>query len=158
MTPGATAMREPLLPMLYLQPGQISVASGAHILTIVGSCVAVCLYDATAGIGGMNHYLLPSGTSDTDSPRFGDVALPRLVTQVLAAGAQRAALAAKVFGGARILAGTPGPRDLGRENVELAFHFLAEEDIPVIAEDTGGTWGRKIVMQTADGVVWLKRL
>jgi chemotaxis protein CheD len=141
---------------LYLQPGQLTVSGGAHILTIVGSCVAVCLFDPVAGVGGMNHYLLPRGPRGTDSPRFGEVALPRLLEQMLALGATPATLEAKVFGGARVLAGVPSSRDLGAENVALALPFLQAQGIAVTARDTGGSRGRKLIFQTSDGVVWLK--
>jgi chemotaxis protein CheD len=143
-------------PMLYLQPGQISVGEGVNILTILGSCVAVCLFDATCGKGGMNHFLLPRGPRGTDSPRFGEVAMPILLAQVLRLGATRATLEAKVFGGARVLAPSTARRDLGSENVEMALAFLHAEGIAVTARQTGGTQGRKLIFQTTDGIVWLK--
>lgn len=140
---------------VYLQPGQIAVAD-AHILTVLGSCVAVCLHDPERRIAGMNHYLLPRGPRGSDSLRFADVALPRLLERVLGAGASRGALQAKVFGGARILARGTAPRDLGAENVVAALNFLEQEGIPIVARDTGGTRSRKLILQSADGVVWLK--
>jgi chemotaxis protein CheD len=145
---------------VYLQPGQIVVSAQAcRVTTILGSCVAVALYDATQGLGGINHYLLPRGPRDSDSARFGQVALPRLLREILALGADRRRLVAKVFGGSCVLGNhDPGRRDIGRQNVDAALEFLAAERIPVAASDTGGTQGRKLVFRTADGVVWLKSL
>jgi chemotaxis protein CheD len=142
---------------VYLQPGQlVATAEAVHITTILGSCVAVCLHDAAMGASGMNHYLLPRGPRGADSARFAEVALPRLLERVLAQGASRPCLEAKVFGGARILAASTVPRDLGQENVDAALTFLATERIRVTALNTGGTRGRKLIFQTVDGVVWVK--
>jgi chemotaxis protein CheD len=141
---------------IYLQPGQIAVGTECHILTILGSCVAVCLQDTVRNIGGMNHYLLPRGPRDATTPRFADVAMPQLLARVLAEGASRGTLEAKVFGGARILAARAGARDLGAENAAAAVSFLEAEGIPIVARDTGGTRSRKLILQTNDGVVWLK--
>jgi chemotaxis protein CheD len=151
MTSAAAAVRS-----IYLQPGQIAAGTDCHILTILGSCVAVCLHDAARRIGGMNHYLLPRGPRGASSPRFGDVAMPQLLARVLAEGAAREALEAKVFGGARILAARAGARDLGAENTDAALRFLEAERIPIVAQDAGGTRSRKLILQTSDGVVWLK--
>jgi chemotaxis protein CheD len=140
----------------YLQPGQVAVGSGGHILTILGSCVSVCLLDSRRRVGGMNHFLLPRGPSGSTAMRFGDVALPGLLRAVVAAGARREALEAKVFGGARILVPGSGGFDLGGENVAAAVGSLEAEGIPVVAQDTGGTRSRKLILQTSDGAVWLQ--
>lgn len=145
----------PAVRTIYLPPGQIAMGEG-HILTILGSCVAVCLVDALHHVGGMNHYMLPRGPRDSESLRFGDVAMRQLLDRLLAAGAVRTALEAKVFGGARILASRTAARDLGAENVEAALGFLGRERIPIVARDTGGTHSRKLILQTGDGVAWLK--
>jgi chemotaxis protein CheD len=140
----------------YLQPGETVVGDGCHVLTILGSCVAVCLVDRTRGLGGMNHFLLPRGPRAATSPRFGDVALARLLKEMLARGAAHERLEAKLFGGARVLASTSVTRDLGLENVQIAVDFLAAEGIPLVARNTGGDRGRKLIFQTSDGVVWVK--
>jgi chemotaxis protein CheD len=143
---------------VYLHPGQIVVAArDCRLTTILGSCVAVALYDPSRAIGGINHYLLPRGPRDSASARFGDVALPRLLREVEASGATASSLVAKVFGGACLL-GAAGRRDIGSQNVETALAFLSRERIRVVAQHTGGTQGRKLVFRTSDGVVWLKSL
>jgi chemotaxis protein CheD len=144
---------------VYLQPGQIVVSKQeCRVTTILGSCVAVALYDPIRGLGGINHFLLPRGPRDADSARFGEVALPRLLREVVAIGADRRRLVAKVFGGACVLGKPTGHRDIGQQNVAAAYAFLLAEHILVTADDTGGTRGRKLVFRTTDGAVWLKGL
>jgi chemotaxis protein CheD len=130
------------------------------VTTILGSCVAVCLWDAVGGAGGLNHYLLPEGGgADTSALRFGNVATEALIDRLLRLGAKRGGLRAKVFGGACISAAfarqTP---HLGATNVARALDVLAHEGIRVDAVDTGGQRGRKLLFQTDDGVAWVKQL
>ena len=89
----------------YLHPGQLFVSSEGHaVTTILGSCVAVCLCDPVAKIGGINHFLLPVFNGDgMASSRFGDVAIQELVRQLLAHGSRLHMLQAKIFGGACVL-------------------------------------------------------
>jgi chemotaxis protein CheD len=144
---------------VYLFPGQVMVAAqDCRVTTILGSCIAVALHDWSRRLGGMNHFLLPRGPRDSDSARFGEVALPRLLNELIALGASRTDLVAKVFGGASVLAPAAVRRDIGRANAEIALAFLAAERIRVVAQHTGGTQGRKLVFRTSDGVVWLKSL
>jgi chemotaxis protein CheD len=146
---------------VYLHPGQMFVsATPAEVTTILGSCVAVCVWDRLLRVGGANHYLLPHGVgSGPSSSRFGNVALRRLIDEVLALGCRRSDLEAKVFGGACVLEALRGKgRHLGRKNVEAAFAVLRQEGIPVVAEDTGGGRGRRVVFHTDDGAAWVKRL
>jgi chemotaxis protein CheD len=129
------------------------------ITTVLGSCVAVCLHDPVATVGGMNHYLLPTHVSREQSLRFGTVAIEALLAEVLARGAGRTRLQAKVFGGASVM-GVPdaGQRRLGDENVKLALRQLAGLAIPVVDGDVGGTRGRKLVFHSDDGSAWVRLL
>ena len=162
----ATAPCEPCEPpppeagRLFLQGGQIvASADGAAVVTILGSCVAVCLFDPRAGVGGMNHYLLPIAAEQDRSPRYGTIACAQLLEEVLRRGARRADLRAKVFGGAGILAiRSDDPRTLGDKNVETALAFLGAEGIPVVHGNVGGTRGRKLVFRTNDGAAWVRTL
>ena len=89
---------------VYLHAGDLVIANRpTAIVTILGSCVAVCLWDATARVGGVNHYLLPFHVEREKSPRFGSIAIPRLLEEVVAAGADPNRLQAKVFGGASVI-------------------------------------------------------
>ena len=140
----------------YLAPGRLYASKAdVQVTTILGSCVAVCIWDAQAEVGGINHFLLPSGSPV--SPRFGDSAVALLIGRVLELGAQRARLAAKVFGGACVLeAFRFDPWSLGARNVEMAREQLAASGIPVVGEDVGGDLGRKLVFHVRTGAAWVR--
>jgi chemotaxis protein CheD len=151
------------IPVVYLLPAElVAVSAGAPrtLTTILGSCVSVCLWDRRGRGGGMNHYLLPSRRPDSPrTARYGDIAIPALVTKLVALGADRADLRAKVFGGAHVLPlGAPGARTLGGDNVLVAFSLLRAEGIHVVSEDVGGTRGRKLAFNTVDGTALVWRL
>lgn len=146
-------------PQAYLHAGQLAVApQPTAIVTVLGSCVAVCLWDPASRIGGVNHFLLPHHVERERSPRFGTVAVPALVEAVVRAGASRGALVAKVFGGASVLGPTRARRRLGDENVALALQLLAEARIPVLDRDVGGERGRRLVFVSDEGTAWVKHL
>jgi chemotaxis protein CheD len=146
---------------IYLHPGHVfAAAEPSSVTTILGSCVAVCLFDRERTVGGISHFVLPSpGGGAISSARFADVALRDLVARVLALGAQRADLEAKVFGGASVLEHGPSERRrLGDENVREAVALLESEGTPIVARDTGGTRGRKLIFHTDTGTAWVKHL
>jgi chemotaxis protein CheD len=127
--------------------------------TIVGSGVAVCLWDRITRAGGMNHYLLPSRPDAAPpSPRFGDVAVPDLVAGLLALGGRRDSVDAKVFGGARVLHGGAELDHLGIRNVETGVEMLRREGIAVIGGDIGGRQGRRVLFDLRTGQAWVRRL
>ena len=144
---------------LYLHPGEIHASSHpTRITTILGSCVAVCLIDLRRHVAGLNHFLLPSApVAMRGSTRYGDAAIDVLVRRMLALGASRDGLAAKLFGGANVLhAFADEARHIGAANVEMARAALDRYEIPVVAEDVGGTRGRKMVFTVPDGAAWVK--
>lgn len=146
---------------LHLHAGQLATFdTPAALTTILGSCVAVCLWDEGAGVGGMNHFLLPHWVGDgLASPRFGNIAVGSLIEQVLAMGGQPNRLQAKVFGGACVLAGAAEEGEhLGQRNVEVALKILGREGIDVLARDVGGRRARKLIFHTDNGSAWVKRL
>ncbi len=146
-------------PQVYLQAGQLAVAADpTAIVTILGSCVAVCLWDPATRVGGVNHFLLPHHVQREQSLRFGNVAVPRLVDAVVRAGASRRGLVAKVFGGASVLGALSHARRLGGENAALAVQLLDEAGIPVLDRDVGGERGRKLVFVSDEGTAWVKLL
>lgn len=139
---------------VYLHPGQLVVSSEpCAVTTILGSCVAACLWDAEAGIGGVNHFLLPHFAGPgSSSPRFGSVAMAQLVEELLRLGARAQRLRGKVFGGGCVVeALRRQSHSLGTQNVEVALRFLRKLAIPVVSEDVGGDRGRKLVFRTTDG-------
>ena len=145
----------------YLHPGKLFVAIQPTVVTtILGSCVAVCLWDADLGIGGINHYLLPTGLKASTSPlRYGNVAIEELLSRTVRAGARLRSMRAKLFGGACVLDAMRG-RDnhLGTKNIEMARKALSEAGIPVIASDVGGNRGRKLLFQPHTGTALVKLL
>lgn len=144
---------------VYLHAGQVfASAEPASVVTVLGSCVAVCLFDPVAKAGGMNHYLLPLAVRRERSARFGNVAMEVLLDEVLARGARMGNLRAKVFGGGGVLSGLQRDRSLGRENVELALRALEREAVPIVDGDVGGTRGRKLVFHSDDGSAWVRTL
>jgi len=146
-------------PQVYLHAGQLAVAPDpTAIVTVLGSCVSVCLWDPASRVGGVNHFLLPHHVERERSPRFGNVAVPQLVDAVVRAGASRAGLVAKVFGGASVLGAMARARRLGEENASLALHLLEEARIPVLDRDVGGERGRKLVFVSDEGTAWVKLL
>lgn len=150
----------PLRESVYVHPGQILVAAQPTVVnTILGSCVAVCLHDGQSRLGGLNHFMMPQSTRTDQSIRFGDVAIGALVDSMLARGASARRLTAKIFGGAwSVDLSRNSSLDLGAKNVAAARQMLAEMSIPVLAEDVGGSRGRKLVYQTDDGSAFVRML
>jgi chemotaxis protein CheD len=141
---------------VYLHPGQMYVASHAALVsTILGSCVAVCLWDPVARVGGMNHFLLPLGKG----PRYGTEAMPALIDAMADRGALVARLVAKIFGGACVLDAFTGTRKaIGTQNTEVAVKLLAAHSIPIRAGQTGGRRGRKLLFHTGTGQAYVKEI
>ena len=143
---------------IYLHPGEL-VASRepAAIKTILGSCIAVCLWDGARAVGGMNHFVMPKGAASSASPsRFGCHAIPRLIDAMLEQGARLGQMQAKLFGGAAMMSGAaPGPNHVGVQNLGVAHELLERACIPIVGCDVGGARGRKIVFHTDDGSVAL---
>jgi chemotaxis protein CheD len=145
----------------YLQPGQVfSSADPTEVTTVLGSCVAVCLWDRRMRMGGANHFLLPLLASGANaSPRYGNVAIEQLIRDVRGLGCRPQDLTAKVFGGASMIEVFRDVRGhLGSKNVEVARHVLQANGIPVVAEDVLGNRGRKLIFHTESGVVLVRLL
>lgn len=158
---GLTQPQENPRKKIYLHPGQFYAAGEESVVTtILGSCVAVCLCDRQARIGGINHFLLPISTdNEPHSHRFGDVAVIELIAKVTALGADPKRLKAKLFGGANVIeAFRDRENHLGTQNVRIARALLESAGVPVINEDVGGQRGRKLIFQTDDGAAWIKEL
>ena len=139
---------------VYLLPGHlVAAAEPCDVTTILGSCVAVCLFDRRGRAGGVNHFLLPQHpATQPRSPRFGNVAIRELIDAVCAHGCRPADLRAHVFGGAGVVAGLAAAwRPVGEQNVEIAERMLADAGIPVVERDLGGTRGRRLHFRTDDG-------
>ena len=128
--------------------------------TVLGSCIAACLYDPVAGIGGMNHFMLPDG-ADPENPtstRYGVNAMELLISHLMKLGADRRRFQAKVFGGGHVLKIRESLNGVPQRNIDFARRFLETEQIPVIREDVGGYQPRRVLFHTHTGKVFLKYL
>jgi len=145
---------------LNINPGGWAVDPHKPIATLLGSCVAVCLYDPGLHIGGINHFLLPSHSNskhgDTDVVLSGDYAMEVLLNALINKGAQKKRLVAKAFGGGNIVSSIR--MAIGDRNATFAREWLALEGIPLIAQDLGGPWSRKIVFLPGNGDAWCRRI
>lgn len=148
-------------PAVKLLPGEYhATAEETIITTVLGSCVSVCLYDPVNSVGGMNHYMLPGdtgkpGDAENGSARYGTTAMELLLKHVLLLGAERAHLAAKIFGAGRVM---DGVSDVGRKNADFAVRYLTERNIRIVAVDVGDNYPRKICFFPATGQVFVKRI
>jgi len=130
---------------------QVTVVQGSYaigtksddvLITILGSCVATCLWDPVARIGGLNHFLLPEGRgADQASLKYGLNLMELLLNALLKGGARRDRLQGKLFGGARMITGMT---NIGALNGAFAERFLTEEGIPIVAKSIGGEQARKL--------------
>ncbi len=124
------------------------------VTTVLGSCVAVCLFDETKKIGGINHYMLPFWNGkELASPKYGNIAIESLVKKIERLGCKRENLVAKVFGGANQLDHKIG---VGQRNIKIAEELLADLKIKIVAKSLGGHQGRKLNFNTSTGEVFMK--
>ena len=144
----------------YLYPSTLFASKEPyHIKTILGSCVAVCLWDYNLKIGGMNHYMLPLWNGrGLASPKYGNIAMEKLIGKMINLGANKNNLQAKVFGGAEVLQQQKVNYNIGRRNVLMAYEILRENKIPIINQSVKGLSGRKIIFNTDTGEVLHKIL
>lgn len=120
----------------------VSDQPGTVLTTILGSCVSTCICDPTAGVGGMNHFLLPdNGPGDGRQFRYGLYAMELLINGLLKKGASKDRLEAKLFGGAMM---NDGLGRIGAANAAFARRFLADEGIRCLAQSLGGTLARRV--------------
>lgn len=142
-----------------INPGGWAIETDKPIATLLGSCVAVCLFDPKLKLGGMNHFLLPSRTSasysDTDATLSGDFAMEVLVNGLLNKGANKSRMVAKAFGGGTIVSLTG--MAIGARNTEFAREWLEREGIPLVASDFSGPWSRKVVFLPENGDAFCRR-
>ena len=145
-----------------VQPGAWSVESEKPLSTLLGSCVAVCLFDPALKIGGINHFMLPemgrSKYGDVDSLLSGNFAMEALLNALLNKGAKKPRLQAKAFGGGTIIDTDQGAASIGMRNASFAKEWLQREGIPLLSSDFLGPWSRKIIFLPFNGEAFCKRL
>jgi chemotaxis protein CheD len=143
-------------------PGEyFATSSDTMIVTVLGSCVSVCLRDPYSKIAGMNHFLLPQDRQPQDilspSARYGVYAMDILINHLLKLGAVRHRLEAKVFGGGNVLRGFQTV-NVGERNAEFVLDYLQTEHIPVLAADLLDIFPRKVYFFPDTGQVRVKKL
>lgn len=123
------------------------------IKTLLGSCIAACLRDPETGVGGMNHFMLPDG----DGGRYGSYAMELLINNLLARGASRSSLEAKVFGGGAVIPAMAS-LNVGERNTQFVLDYLQLERIPVVSKDVLDRCARKVCLLASSGKALVKRL
>ncbi len=138
----------------HLEPGYVYVSvEKAIVRTVLGSCVAVCLWDKTRGIGGMNHFIYPETLEQSKATaQYGNVATLELVRMMIRAGAKKQDLTAQLFGGASRMQRTEEPTT-GERNRLVARKVLEKAKVKIVSEDVGGSMGRKLIFDTSTGEV-----
>lgn len=130
------------------------------LMTTLGSCIAACLWDRQAQVGGMNHFMLPEsgGAAALEaSGRYGSYAMELLINELMKRGATRATLEAKVFGGAQVISGMSS-LNIGEANTGFVLDYLKTERIPIVARDVLSNVARKVCFLPASGKAMVKRL
>ena len=126
----------------------------------LGSCIGICMVDEATGIGGLSHIMLPDSTQSMngkDMPmRFADTAVPMLINQLVALGASRSRLRAKIAGGAVMFATASDRFNIGERNIEAVTNALRKENIPIIAKDVGLNYGRTVYFYPETGIMEVK--
>lgn len=142
----------------FIHVGEIHIGARAtEISTILGSCIAVCLYDNIHRMGGMNHYLVPLWNENgLQSPKYGNISIPRLIESMVNVGCDIHNMEAKLFGGANVIDVASEEMMIGRKNILIAKEILREYGIPITAHDVGGDKGRRIMMRSDTGKIFLK--
>lgn len=144
---------------IYLLPGELHCASEPSVIsTVLGSCVAVCLWDKVRRVGGINHFVLPRDVDGRVSPRYGDAAIDQLKQLLLSSGSHVEHIKAKVFGGANVLPVNSAGDTVGSKNIELALERLRSHGIPLIAQATGGGSGYMVKFNSSSGKATIRKL
>jgi len=159
-------------PLKVLYPGDCYVSNkDEYIGTLLGSCVAVCLYDTVNKVAGMNHFVLPGklamlnskkqGAVEKDTEKeilkYGTKSIENLIAQMEQYG-NRKHIVAKIFGGGKVLDYQTTQYGISNMNVRIAKILLEMADIPIVSEDVGGTVARKVMFDVESGKVWCKQL
>lgn len=147
---------------IKIGPGQYHITSRKRdlIITVLGSCVAACIRDPVAGVGGLNHFMLPqSGDGMWDggppSMRFGNVAMERLITGIEKMGGVRERFEVKLVGGGRVM---DFDFDVGERNCVFAERYMADARLHVVSSDLRGSLARRVHYMPVEGRLWVKSL
>lgn len=140
---------------IFLYPASLyAEPEPAQVVTILGSCVAVCLWDPVLQIGGINHFMLPLWNGQgLASPRYGNIAIEKLLSRLEYLGSKRGDIKAKIFGGGEVIESGTNQFQIGKRNIAVAREYLSEFNIPIVSSSVGGKLGRKILFYSETGEV-----
>ena len=139
-------------------PGEYFVSNeDLVIMTVLGSCIAACLWDSRVRVGGMNHFMLPDGDVQDVSGRYGSYAMELLINEMLKLGARRETMQAKIFGGGQVMHNFT-TMNVGERNTAFVIDYLRTERIPVVSEDVLDIYPRKVCYFPSTGKAMVKRL
>lgn len=144
-------------------PGEYYVTKNEEMITtVLGSCISVCIYEQKTGLGGMNHFMLPQSAGNNDvadfmseSFRYGDVAMERMINDLLRNGADKDQIVFKAFGGGQII---KQMTSVGERNIKFLHKFMVMEGYKLTASDLGGPHPRKVNFFPKTGKVMVKKL
>lgn len=138
-------------------PGEYFVTADELVVTtVLGSCIAACIWDPRVRVGGMNHFMLPDGGNDA-SGRYGSFAMELLINEMMKLGARRETMQAKVFGGGQVMSSFT-TINVGERNTQFVLDYLQTERIAVISKDVLDIYPRKVCYFAATGKAMVKRL
>ncbi len=137
-------------------PGEYYVTTADEVIsTVLGSCVAACVWDPVARIGGMNHFMIPTASRQKteagpidDAARYGMFAMEFLINTILRQGGERSRLKTKIAGGGHVM---PIATDIGQNNIDFVRHYLAAESLELTSEHVGGPYPMKVLFHPLDG-------
>ena len=136
----------------FVEPGSIFTCWEPYrVATVLGSCVSVCLTDSVSKISGMNNFAFPKKKGNENLTKFGNHSIPQLIEMMFQLGADKKNIEAHIIGGA--CSTEYASKDLGKKNVNIAKEILKKYKIPVVNDDTGGTFGRKVLFDTDKGEI-----
>lgn len=148
-------------------PGEYYVTTQQEVIvTVLGSCISACIRDSVAGIGGMNHFMLPMSKDGNDhwrasdpsaATRYGNYAMEHMINDILTHGGKRRYLEVKICGGGRVLKSMQ-LIDIGQKNIDFVKDYIATEGLKLLSEDVGDIYPRKVQYTPATGRLRIKRL
>lgn len=139
-------------------PGEYFVSDKKIIImTVLGSCIAACLWDSRMRVGGMNHFMLPEGDAADVSGRYGSYAMELLINEMQKMGARRETMQAKIFGGGQVMRNFT-TMNVGERNTQFVINYLRTERIPIVSDDVLDIYPRKVVFFPVTGKAMVKRL
>lgn len=140
----------------FLHPGYIFASSEPHLIhTVLGSCVAVCLWNPKNRYGGICHYILPKSNNGEQSGKYGEIAIPHLIRLILDMGCAKGDLKAHIVGGGDNL---KFHSSVGSDNADLAVKLLQQYQIEVLTQDVKGQFGRKVIFHSGTGEILIYKI